>query len=200
MRTKCQDTSNPYRNDEKTEINCVPKTGCAKEDETRGRRKKLLKQRNISICNNSRKQHGNSCNPRVPGTTWSPPRSTTALPRSCWAASLPGSMCSQHSKPWDTTRNGTGRTQNTQGPQGVPRTCHGGHTKPSHLSPLEGGNISSTWPRKAPNFISVMKGWGCTYNLGEVRVSCTREFDVANRHFSSVLMLWLIHCTAGVDP
>lgn len=83
MRTKCQDSSNPYRNGEKAETKCVPKTGCAKEDEMRGRMKKLLKERNRSIYN-SRKQlqskgawHCLEC-----------PQQQHS-PRSCWAASLP---------------------------------------------------------------------------------------------------------------
>lgn len=139
LRSKCQDSSNPFRIGEKTETKCLPKTGCAEEDEMRGRMKKLLKQRNTSICNNSRETAGEQLQSKtclaLPGV---PPAALQPVPRSCWAASLPGSLWSQLSKPWDSTRNTTGGTQHTHGPQGVPRMWLRGHTEHPHLSPLEG--------------------------------------------------------------
>lgn len=138
--------------------------------------KKLLKQRNTGICNNSRETAGELLQSKaclaLPGV---PPAAPQPVPRSCWAASLPGSLWSQLSKPWDNTRNTTGGTQHGHRPQGVPRMCLRGHTEHPHLSPLEGWQHIQHTPREGSKlFISVMKGWGSTFNLGVIRVSYKR--------------------------
>lgn len=107
----------------------------------------------------------------VPGTAWSPPSSTTALPRSCWTVPCQA--------PFEASTQSCGTTPGTAqvGPRAHRdlRECQGCASEDTGTTHIchhwRGGNTSRTCSGKAPNFISVMKRLVFTY-----WVSCTRAF------------------------